>query len=257
MRFLLDELRHARAARAMTQDDLAAATNYSPSTIAMVETGARRPPAGFWERVDTAMKTGGSFARLAARLGSLRWMREWEHIEREATVLRSYESVVVPGLLQTEAYARAVLSEAGRFDPDEVAQLVTSRLERQSILARERPPDLTVILDEGVLRRPVGNVEIMREQLRELVKAAAAPKVHLQVVRIEVGAHAGLNGPFVIATAPDDSDVIYLDNQLHGEVIDRKEDVRAVVRAWESIRSEAMPHRLSVELLSEVAERWT
>ncbi len=104
-RVLIEELRHMRAARKVTQEELARAINYSPSTVAMVETEARKPPPDFWERADAALDTGGAFVRMLARLGSPQWMREWEANERQATVLRSFQNTVVPGLLQTSAYA--------------------------------------------------------------------------------------------------------------------------------------------------------
>ncbi|WBB73366.1 helix-turn-helix transcriptional regulator [Micromonospora sp. WMMD1128] len=257
LQVLIEELRHMRAARKMTQEDLAKAISYSPSTVAMVETGARRPPPDFWDRVDVALDTCGVFGRMLARLGSPQWMREWEANERQATVLRSFENTVVPGLLQTSAYARALFRSVGLFDEAEVERRVEARLARQAVLAGEKPPHLVAMLDEHVLRRPVGGPLVMREQVLRLVKVADEnPRVRIQVVPASTGAYSGVAGAFVLATLPSGEDVVYLDDQLKGQVIDRTEDVLAVRSSWESIEGEALPPRQSMELLTEVAETW-
>ncbi|WP_307871054.1 helix-turn-helix transcriptional regulator [Micromonospora sp. C51] len=256
-RVLIEELRHMRAARRVTQEDLARAINYSPSTVAMVETEARKPPPNFWELVDGALDTGGTFVRMLARLGSPQWMREWEANERQATVLRSFQHTVVPGLLQTSAYARALFRSVGLYDDAEVERRVEARLARQAVLTGERPPQLVTVLDEHVLRRPVGGPVVMREQLWRLVKLATEhARVRLHVVPASVGAYPGVAGAFVLATLPSGEDVAYLDDQLKGQVIDHTEDVLAIRASWEAIQGEALPPRQSIELLTEVAESW-
>ena len=164
----------------------------------------------------------------------------------------------MPGLLQTEAYARALLSASALLAPEEIEQQVVARLERQEILTRDNPPLLTVVIDEFVLRRPVGGPGVMSEQLQHLAKVGASmPRVRIHVVPLSVGAYAGLNGPFVIATPPVGEDIVYLEGQFHGQTSDRAEDVKHAVQVWESIRGEALPHQQSLELISEVAETWT
>lgn len=242
----------------MTQEELARTVNYSPSTVAMVETGARKPPPDFWERVDVALDTGGAFARMLARLGSPQWMREWEANERQATVLRSFEPIVVPGLLQTAAYARALFRSVGLFDEPEVEQRAEARLARQAVLTGERPPQLVAVLDEHVLRCPVGGPVVMREQLLRLVKVATAhTRVRLHIVPASVGAYPGVAGAFVLAPLPTGEDVVYLDDQLKGQVIDHTGGVLAVRSAWESIQGEALPLQQSIDLLTEVAKSWS
>ncbi|MGX7673604.1 helix-turn-helix domain-containing protein [Plantactinospora sp. DSM 117369] len=256
IRYLLDELRLTRDARGMTQEDLARHIPWAASTIGMIESGRRKPPPGFWVAVDGALQTGGALNRLATRLGSPQWFIEWSSAEAGAVSLRSYESLVVPGLLQTEAYARAVLTEAGLTNLEEAERRLATRLARQAVLTRDDPVDLTVVLDEGLLHRPVGGPAVMREQMDALVAACALPHVRLHVVPLSAGAYAGLNGPFVIATAPDRSETGYLDNQLAGQVVDGADDLAALQRAWEAVRSEALPQQQSTELIQEVAEKW-
>ncbi|MER7458602.1 helix-turn-helix transcriptional regulator [Micromonospora sp. NPDC126480] len=192
-----------------------------------------------------------------SRRRDLTWFRPWQEIEREAISLRWFEANVLPGLLQTEGYARAVLTAAGRHAPGDIERLVAGRLARQGILRRDDPPQFTAVVDEAVLRRPVGGRETMREQLRALVAACAAPHVRLHVVPAAVGAYAGLNGPFVIAASADHRMAGYLDTQLQGQVVSDPADIAAILAAWENVRGEALSHWQSVDLIAEVAESWT
>ncbi|TDC72230.1 XRE family transcriptional regulator [Micromonospora sp. KC606] len=191
------------------------------------------------------------------RIRDLVWFRPWQEMEREAAELRWFESNVLPGLLQTEAYARAVLGASGRRTPDEVDQLVAARLARQAILRRENPPWFTAVVDEYALRRPVGGPEVMREQIRALIDWCRHPHVRVHVVPRATGAYAGLDGPFVIASSRDHRTAAYLDTQLQGQVVSDPDDVTAILAAWESVRGEALSHRQSVDLMREVAETWT
>ncbi|RGC68945.1 Helix-turn-helix protein [Micromonospora sp. MW-13] len=258
-----EELRLARSAAGLSQAALAEAVSYSAALIAKIETGDRRPSGDLARRCDAVFGAGGRFARIQRRISRetvVPYFREWAGIEQEATALRGYEPLYVPGLLQTERYARAVLSGSGLLSAQEVERQVATRLDRQEILTRDRPPTLTVVVDESVLRRPVGGPEVLREQLRHLVKVGEGlPRVRIHVVPLAVGAYAGLEGPFVIATPPVGEDMVYVETQLGSQVTDRPEDVRRMVDVWESIRGEALPHQRSVELIAETteAEPWT
>lgn len=231
-----EELRLARAANGMSQAALAEALSYSGALVAKVETSERRPSLDFARRCDAVFSADGRFERIQRRISReavVPWFRDWAGIEQETTALRWFEPLYVPGLVQTEDYARAILAGAGLFAADEVEQQVTARLDRQGVLTRDRPPLLSVVVDEYVLRRHVGGPEVMREQLRHLVKVGSAlPRVRIQVVPLSAGAYAGLDGPFVIATAATGEDVVFLDGQRHGQVIDRVEYVRQMVEVW-------------------------
>ncbi|MET8281042.1 helix-turn-helix transcriptional regulator [Micromonospora sp. NPDC005174] len=185
------------------------------------------------------------------------WFRPWQEIEREAVSLRSYQSVVLPGLLQTEAYARAVLAGADVIARSDIERHLAFRLARQSILTREDPPRFTAVVDEAVLRRPVGGRATMREQVHALIVMCEAPHVRVHIVPATVGAYAGLNGPFVIAVGAEQQIAGYLDNQLQGEVVTGTKDITAILAAWENVRGEALSHWQSVDLLTEMAETWT
>jgi hypothetical protein len=185
------------------------------------------------------------------------WFRPWAEIEREAIALRSYEPLAVPGLLQTEAYARAMLRVGGLLPPGEVERIVAGRLKRQAILASDKPPQLVAVFDEVVLRRLLGDRAVMREQVEHLVAMAESPYVQIRVIPADAPWHTGLAGPFVLARLDDGSEVAYLDNQLRGQLANERPDIASLGKRWESITGEALPRRSSIELIKEVAKTWT
>jgi transcriptional regulator with XRE-family HTH domain len=255
-----EELRLSRTAAGMSQDALGAEISFSASLVAGVEQCRRIPQPEFTARCDSVLKTGGRLERIRLKLGRdvvLPWFREWILIEREATMLCSYEALVVPGLLQTEGYARSLLEGASRFTEDEIEQQVASRLERQVVLDRNPPPLFVAVLDEYILRRPVGGLEVMTAQLRHLVEVGRRPRVHLHVVPAGAGAYPGLNGAFVLATPSEGDDLAYLDNQLQGHIVQRQADVLSLRETWESVRARALPHERSIELITEATQAWS
>jgi transcriptional regulator with XRE-family HTH domain len=257
--FLVGELRQARAAAGLSQEDLGRAINYSSSLVSAVENGQRPPSSDYVVAVDRALSTGGLFERLLSGLVSLDrapvWLRDWIIFEREATLLRWFEQSLVPGLLQTEAYARAILEGGGLLDPVEIEQRVASRMERQRVLDTPRPPSFIAIIDEGVLRRPVGSAGLMAEQCEHLLRMAERPLVQVHVIPATVGAHAGMAGAFILAKGPD-FEAAHLDNPLNAQIVDRRDSIDRLIRRWEAVRGEALPRTLSIELIREVAKTW-
>lgn len=162
--FLVRELRQRRLAAGLTQEALGDRVHYSNTHVSAVETGTKPPKPDYLKAVDEALQTGGILHNLWQDLvkdaGTPVWLREWIEYEREAVVLRWYEPAYVPGLLQTEAYARAALSN-GWLSVDEVEQRVESRMARQSCLTRDPAPYLFVVLDEMVLKRICGSIKLM------------------------------------------------------------------------------------------------
>src|SRR6266568_4727528 len=211
-----EELRQARARAGLTQEQVADKIGYSPSLVAHVEAGTRAPSLDFARRGDAALKTGGPFERLqpfVRREAYPAWFRDWVDIEREATSLRSWEPLLIPGLLQTEEYARAVVAAAHPASAD-------------------------------------GEIE-------RLVVAAWQPRVVFQVVPVDAGAHPGLDGDFVIASFDGVPDVVYLNNTLAGQVVERADDVARIALLYDILKAEALSPRASVELARKAIERWT
>ncbi|MFJ6196717.1 Scr1 family TA system antitoxin-like transcriptional regulator [Micromonospora sp. NPDC092111] len=253
-----DALRSALNETGYTTESLAERVGVDPKTVGRWLSEGRIPHAR--HRVAAADALRRDIADIwpdTSRRREPVWFRPWQEIEREAVSLRSFESVVLPGLLQTESYARAVLIGAGTLPRGDVERHLAARLARQAILKREDPPQLTAVVDEAVLRRPVGGRGTMHEQLRALIEACREPHVRVHVVPSTVGSYAGLNGPFVVATCPDHRLAGYLDNQLQGQVVSDVDDLAAIMAAWENVRGEALSHWQSVDLIREVAETWS
>jgi transcriptional regulator with XRE-family HTH domain len=205
-------LRFYRSQAGLSQTELAAKAYVSHDVISKVETGQRAPTTELAAALETVSELGarGAIAELRAQMkeslkyrASPDWFRDWTRWEAAATTLPWYEPLVVPGLLQTQEYARAVFRTRVGDTDDEIEELVAARLERQAILDRPKPPTLWVVIDEGVLRRPVGGAEVMREQFKHLTCAAQRPNIVVQVIPASVGAHEGLRGPFMIADFAD------------------------------------------------------
>jgi transcriptional regulator with XRE-family HTH domain len=153
------ELRRWRQERGITQERLAALTHYSAALVGMVEKLQRNPTREFTSRCDDVLATGGALARLLPLLAAESypsWFRPFVEMEAEATAIQEFEVQVIAGLLQTEDYARAVLNSWPPKSPAEIERRLAARLDRQRILDRADPPLLSFVLDESVLRRPMG-----------------------------------------------------------------------------------------------------
>ncbi|MFI6328300.1 Scr1 family TA system antitoxin-like transcriptional regulator [Micromonospora chersina] len=253
-----DALRAALQQAGQTVESLAAQVGVDPKTVGRWLAEDRIPHPGHRSAAAEALgRPASDIWPDTSRRREPAWFRPWQEIEREAVSLRWFESLVLPGLLQTEAYARAVLNGGGLIPRADVERHLAARLARQNVLRRDSPPQFTAVVDEAVLRRPVGGPETMREQLLAVVEACAEPHIRVHVVPSSVGAYAGLNGPFVIATCPDHRVAGYLDNQLQGQVVSTPDELAAILAAWEAVRGEALSHWQSIELVMEVAKTWT
>jgi len=258
------ELRRARAAAGLSQEQLGQRMGYSGALVGKVETGDRAPSRDFAKRCDQALPAAdGLFLRIYTLIqrwngGYPSWFGDWVEAERRATSLCNWEPLLVPGLVQTADYARVLFGAWRTADsPDELEQLVSVRLERQSIFERPDPPSFWVIVDEGVLRRRIGNEKIMHDQLMLLADVADRPRVTFQVVPAEVGAHVGLSGAFAIASA-DGTSTVYVEGPNQGQVTDAPSMVATVSATFDILRAEALPRGPSRDLIGRVAEeQWT
>jgi transcriptional regulator with XRE-family HTH domain len=261
------ELRYYRTEAGLSQTDLAARVNVSHDVISKIETGDRAPAEDFPARLDGVpeMDTREALARLWGQLRKgLRhraypgWFGRWADIEAEATALRSYEPLLVPGLLQTEDYARAILAARPGGDEDDLDEQVAARMERQTVVERAGGPHLWCVLDEGVLHRPIGGAKVMQAQLERLAERAEHPKTTVQVIPAAVGAHAGLLGAFVLAELNGSSATVYLETSAEGQVTENPSVVAHVGLRFDRLRSEALPRGASRDLIKKVAEeQWT
>lgn len=257
-----DELRAMRKQAGLSRDDLGARVRYSGALIGMVEAMHRAPTRDLAQRLDEAFSLPGTFTRMEERLRGVPFaasFRPFQPYEAEARSLRTFEHSLIPGLLQTPDYARAVLATRPNSTPDEIDGLVAARLARQVVLGREDPPAplLWVLLDEGVLNRPVASRDLMREQLLYLAEVPRA-NVTIQVVPYGAGGHSGLLGAFVIADLDDSGSIVYMEDASGGRVGEDAAVVAEVTLRFDTLRSEALPKGASRDLIVSVAkDRWT
>lgn len=192
------ELRRYREAAGLTQKQLGEIISYTGSLVGQIETARKLPTAEFSERVDAALGTGGLLSRLLGlvlRSQLPSWFQQVAELEARATEISTFQTHMVHGLLQTDAYARAVLGAMDRTDLDDRTAV---RLARQRILEKEEPPVLWVILGAGALHQEIGGAEVMRGQHAHLLSFEQNPRVNIQVLPYEAGAHAGLQGSFTL-----------------------------------------------------------
>jgi transcriptional regulator with XRE-family HTH domain len=266
------ELRRLREAHSIKLEEVAEKLGLAASTLSRIETGKAPTRTAYLTAMldlygvhdPAARQVLINMAREGHRKG---WWRAWEDVlptgfdvyvglEAEAASVRAYESLVVHGLLQTEAYARAVSTAVRRKQtPEEVERLVALRIQRQEVILRADPLELWLILDEAVIRRTMGSPELWREQLKHLAEASQWPNVTLQVLPFSSGPHPCLNGPFTIIEFPErfDPDVVYTEGVAGQAYLEREKDVRARAEAFDLLRAAALSPADTTDLIISLA----
>ncbi|GAA2482123.1 helix-turn-helix transcriptional regulator [Streptomyces longisporus] len=248
------ELRRAREAAGLTQQALGSIVFCTGSLIGQVETTLRVPTREFSERVDAALGTDGTFSRLVGlvlRNQLPSWFQPYAEMEARATNIATFQAQVVYGLLQTPAYARAVL-EAGWAD--KLDDQVAARMERQRILTREKPPLAWVVLDEVVLHRPFGGREVMRQQLTHLLNLQKRRQLRVQLLPFGVGQHPATAGSFTILRFDDDPDIAYSENYDKGYMTANPDVVRDCSHRYDHLQAAALSVEDSAALIARVRE---
>jgi transcriptional regulator with XRE-family HTH domain len=273
-RRLRHELRRLREQAGLTHSEVARRLEWSPSKVSRIETGQSRVQTGdvrdllevYGVTDQAAVEALVQLAREARRRGW--WTRytdvlgsgTYVGLETEATGLRTYESVFIPGLLQTEDYARAVI-RAGQTkpDPETLDRGLSARMARQEILTRPDPPEIWAVLDESVINRPVGGPEVMRAQLKHLIELSSRPNtsVTLQILPLRIGAHPGMDGPFVILAfdSPTDPPMVYLETATDGLYLDEPADVERYTLMFNHLVARALGPDESRTMIAGLAER--
>ncbi|AJZ83380.1 helix-turn-helix domain-containing protein [Streptomyces antimycoticus] len=183
------------------------------------------------------------------------WFNTFVSLEVEANLIRAYEPHYIPGLLQTEDYARAVLRAGMPHAPEsEIERNVALRMERQALLTRDNPPMLWVVMDETVVRRPIGGSETTRAQIARLIEEAEAPHVRLQIMPFDAGPHPAMYGPFHIFRfpIPELPDIAYTESLVSGSYFDQRDDVSAFLEALDRMCAQAAPAQTTQAILSRI-----
>ncbi|GAA0320457.1 helix-turn-helix transcriptional regulator [Actinoallomurus spadix] len=250
------ELAHACEAAGLTGRQFAEALHVAPSTVSQWMNGRRTPHLDDVKRCDEALHTNGYLARYFEKWVTPEiptvWTDRWLSAEAHANMIQNYEFAVIPGLLQTPDYARAVIQH-NRHSGVDVDEIVRRRIERQAILDDENPPMCIFIIDEYVLRRPIGGKKVLSGQLVHLYAMAQRWNIVVKVVPAGTEYYAGC--PFMIAKL-DGTEIANLDTALRGQVIERPDQVAQIGRIWEDIRELASSPDESLALIKAVAEEW-
>ncbi|MFC9298618.1 helix-turn-helix domain-containing protein [Streptomyces sp. NPDC057011] len=248
------ELRRLREEAGLKQGALGGIIFCTASLIGQIETARKVPTREFSERVDAALGTGGYLSRLVGlvlRSQLPTWFQPYAEMEAKAAYISTFQAQVVYGLLQTEPYARALLSVDF---PDKVDELVAARMERQRILARENPPVLWVVLDEALLHREVGSREIMRNQLAHLLGFLERPWVQVQVLPFSAGQHTGMMGSFTLLRFEDDPDLFYSESYDSGRMTANPQVIRERSVGYARLQAAALSPEDSAALIARVME---
>ncbi|WP_213453413.1 helix-turn-helix domain-containing protein [Rhizomonospora bruguierae] len=274
-RRLRTALRRAREAANLKQEAVAAAMDWSLSKLIRIEAGSVSISTNDVKALLQLYKVADQrlvdelvgLARVARRRTWWSGLKEslppsyasYIGLEADATRVRYFQPINVPGLLQTEAYARAIMPQDGphRIAPEEIETKVNIRLTRQrEVVGRPDPPEIHAILDEAVLRRVTGSPALMREQLNHLLTISHRRALRIQVLPFHAG-YNWVNGPFIVLGFADptvDGDVVYIESALVEDVIDRPDAIAPYLRIFDKLSAEALSETESRKLIEKVAQ---
>jgi transcriptional regulator with XRE-family HTH domain len=263
------ELRRYRDAAGVTIDVVAERLGCSTSKVSRIETGhtgaTPRDVADMLDIYGVPPSEAEELVEIAREARLKGWWHPYSTVlvgayvglEAAARSVRAYEQQVIPGLLQSEDYAIAMIRAARLSDtPREIDRRVHVRLARQSLLIQDDPIDLWVVLDEAVLSRPVGGDEVMRDQLVRLIEAQKLPNVTIQILPFAAGAHAGMDGTFAILDFPEaeDPDVVYAENATGGLFLEKSDELKKYHSIFDTISSTALTPEESTKMIEMLVE---
>ncbi|MGW0560158.1 helix-turn-helix domain-containing protein [Streptomyces sp. NPDC003016] len=255
------KLRKFRLRAGWTQRELGDQVPIAHNRIAQFELGKETPPEDIDRKLDELLGADGDLTDLwghVKRTPFPDWVRTFMAYEARAARMFKYMAHAVPGLLQTEAYARALLRISRPRDTDaQVEVLVAARLERQAILAGGSPPLLWCILDEAVICRPVGGPAVMRDQLDHLLRMARTPHVVVQVLPFDKGEHPVMGGSLTLLGFDRRPDVAYMESSHSGQLVEASEGVAEYALAYDLLQAKALPPDESLAVIRSVREGYS
>lgn len=262
--FLGAQFRRARLAAGYTsQDSFAAALGFDRSTVTKAETGSRPPTDEVFAAWCDACNISGELREVLSGLLVVArrtdgpvpaWFESYLEAEGTARTLRIWQPLILPGLLQTADYARALFTATGA-DADKADEMVAARLARQEIFDRARPPNVSVVLDESVLHRLIGSPQVMHDALAHAAALSERPCIMVQVLPASNGANAGLGGAFNLASGDGTPDVL-LTEAVQDQTTDSRPLVQKASDTFDLVRADALPRVTSRALMLEAAGQW-
>ena len=250
------QLKLFRERAGLTQAELGKRLNYGPDLVAAVERGRRIAQPHMIDRADEVLDAGGVLKAMkdeVARARYPRFFRDAARYEADAVEVHVYANHVVPGLLQTEEYARAVFHmRRPPLHEDTIEQRVAARLARQRLFSRSPTPSVSFVVEEVVLHRPLGGRDVLRRQLEHLLTIGRLPHVEFQVMPTSCEEHAGLGGPMTLLESPRQQRVAYLEVGNVSRILTERAKVRELEVQYGIIRAQALGPRESLTFVEQL-----
>ncbi|GGS63827.1 helix-turn-helix transcriptional regulator [Streptomyces griseoviridis] len=252
-------LKALREEAGLTQEQFAPRVRYSVAYVAKIEQGKRFPPGGLLERSEAVLGTAAAKVLKAAarsltrKAGLASWFRQWAGIEEEAVSLYTYECRAIPGLLQPEPYIRAIFER--RLPPladEQIERQVAARLERQRILTDRPNTDFSFIIEQALLERHMGGLEVTRHLFDHLLEQSERRNVELQVMPLRQYDHAGIDGLMYLAETAQHDWVGYSEGQQSSILITSPKDVSPMLQRYGKLRSQALGREATMSLLKQM-----
>ncbi|MBJ6645852.1 helix-turn-helix domain-containing protein [Streptomyces griseoincarnatus] len=267
------ELKKLREKSALTCAQVGQALDWSGSKVNRMETGSGRVQPSdvdalcrFYDTSDELREFLKSLAREAKTRGWWQvhgagvpeWFNIYIGLEQDASTLRQYQCEVLPGLMQTEAYARELHTTGAHMSAEDIDRAVRVRLERQDMLTRPDTPEAWFVVNEGAVRNVIGDREVMRDQLEKVLEAAHLPSVTLQVLPFDSGTYPA-TGSFTMLgfPAPEDPDLVYRDGITDAVYLEGEHHVREYTRAFDGLRAAALSPQRSARLVQSVVKEYS
>lgn len=251
------EVRRKRVQAGLSQTQLASMVPLSQSTVSGIELGRTNSKRDQAARIDQVLGCGGKLLALwESQYDGYQvptWVREVSQLESKATEIRDYHPLVIPGLLQTEEYARATIRAGNKAMPEEELNgLVTTRIDRQAVFTSELPPRYVAVIDEGVFRRPTGGRHIMAAQIDHLLAISDNERIDILVVPLDTRSHPGMDGAFRLIKVPEVGDILWMETRVAGGPVEDPEALSVHMSLFADLLGVALPAEGSRRLLEKL-----
>lgn len=254
------KVRKLRLRAGWTQRELGAKVHVTHSRIAKIELGTETLPRELSDALDDVLGADGDLCDLWEHIRYTPypdWAQRFMEREAEATAMHKYMAQSIPGILQTQEYAHFMLRVGQVYHgggAEDLSNLLSARLDRQTVLSSPNPPWLWVVLDEAVLHRPVGGAKVMQSQLGHLLDTASMPRTTVQILPYDRGEHPGLGGSMTLLTLPSRNQVVYLEGINSGTLVEDPQEIEKYAAAYDHLQANALPPDLSVSWIRKVME---